>query len=459
MRVPVRHGLVLAIASIAVVAMSCQWGGNSPETSARQPTVSQVPDLAPHTSSDRQVRLARSRITHVVFVVKENRTYDTLFGRFPGADGATTGVTCDGQVVPLAHAADDAPGPDHSFQGGLRAIDGGRMNCFDQLHGGEQLQSYVQYRREDIPAYWAYAEHFGLADRFFSSIYGPTGLEHLYTIAAQTDRFTDHERSGAVGQYGDNGVPREYCEDPSERAFSFRRLTPQQRDDAFRIEDGPEPGLLNPYWTQRWPCIDIPTLPDRLSAKGVSWKYYVGQNDYVKTMKWIRHIRYGPEYRNVVDDSRFLQDLKAGQLPAVSWLIPDVADSDHPAAGSICRGENWTVQIMNAIQQSPEWKHTAVVITWDDFGGFYDHVPPPHVDLYGLGPRVPALVISPWVKPGTIEHSTLEFASVLRTIERIWNVRPLTARDRNASDLLGMFRFDQEPTEPLILEPRTCPGG
>lgn len=413
---------------------------------------------SPTDASAHQLRLARTHIEHVVFVIKENRTFDTLFGRFPGADGATTGFTCDGTEVPLTRAADDAPGPDHSFQGGLRAIHGGQMNCFSELNGGAQLQSYVQYWREDLPAYWALAEHFGLADRFFSSVYGPTGIEHLYTIAATTDRFTDHERAGAEGQYGDNGIPREFCEDPTERAFSFKRLSPAQVEEAFRIEEGSTPGLLNPYWTERWPCIDVPTLPDRLSAKGVPWKYYVGQNDYVKTMKWIRHIRYGPDYRRVVDDSRFLHDLAAGDLPAVSWVVPDVAESDHPAAGSICRGENWTVELVNALQQSPEWKRTLVVVTWDDFGGFYDHVPPPHVDLYGFGPRVPTIVISPWARSGYIEHQTLEFASVLKTIEEIWDVAPLTDRDRSAADLLTMLDFEQQPTPPLLLEPRSCPG-
>jgi phospholipase C len=393
----------------------------------------------------------------VVFIVKENRTFDTLFGRFPGADGTTVGYTCDGTEVPLTHAADDAPGPDHSFPAGLTAINGGDMNCFDQLSGGGALQAYVQYRREDIPNYWGYAEHFVLADRFFSSTYGPTGLEHLFTVAAQTDRFIDHERLNAEGQFGDNGIPREYCEDPSERAFSFKRLTRQQTNDAFAAEDRFEQGILAPYTTERWPCIDIPVLPDRLMDAGLSWRYYVGQNDYVKTMKWIRHIRYGPGYRSVVDDDRFLEDLRAGELPAVSWLVPDVAESDHPAAGSLCRGENWTVEILNAIQRSPEWDHTAVVVTWDDFGGFYDHVPPPHVDLYGFGPRVPALVISPWVHPGTIAHDEFEFSSVLKMIETIWGLDPLTERDARASDMLQLFDFGGPPTPPLILRPRACP--
>ncbi len=393
----------------------------------------------------------------MVFIVKENRTFDHMFGRFPGADGATVGTTCDGLEVPLTRAADDAPGPDHSFPAGLTAIAGGEMNCFDQLSGGGALQAYVQYHEEDIPNYWAYARHFVLADRFFSSTYGPTGIEHLFTVAAQTDRFIDHERVNAEGQYGDNGIPREYCDDPTERAFSFKRLSRRQVQRAFEAEEDFHQGALTPFITERWPCTSVPVLPDLLAEREISWRYYVGQNDYVKTMDWIRQIRFGPGYRNVVDDDRFLEDLAAGELPAVSWLVPDVDESDHPASGSICEGENWTVEIMNAIQRSPEWRRTAVVVTWDDFGGFYDHVAPPHVDIYGFGPRVPGLVISPWAKESFVSSDEFEFSSVIKMIETIWGLGTLTERDARASDMLQLFDFDGPPTPRLLLEPRECP--
>jgi phospholipase C len=106
---------------------------------------------------------------------------------------------------------------------------------------------------------------------------------------------------------------------------------------------------------------------------------------------------------------------------------------------------------------SPDWSSTAVVLTWDDFGGFYDHVPPPHVDLYGLGPRVPAIFISPYAKPGYVDHTQYEFASVLRFIETIFDLPPLTARDANANDMLGAFDFSQQPIAPEQLAPRHCP--
>jgi phospholipase C len=158
----------------------------------------------------------------------------------------------------------------------------------------------------------------------------------------------------------------------------------------------------------------------------------------------------------VETDDDFFVDLENGDLPEVSWLIPDVEVSEHPAAASMCVGENWTVRVLNAIMRSPEWRHTAVVITWDDFGGFYDHVPPPHVDLYGFGPRVPMLLISPWARQGLITSDTLEFSSVLKMIETIWELPSLTERDRRTGDLLNLFDFEGESAPKTLLEPRDC---
>jgi phospholipase C len=114
------------------------------------------------------------------------------------------------------------------------------------------------------------------------------------------------------------------------------------------------------------------------------------------------------------------------------------------------------VRQLNALMQSPDWKHTAIVLTWDDFGGFYDHVPPPHVDIYGYGPRVPAIIISPWVRPGSIYSETTDFSSVLKMMSVIFDLPSLTERDANADDLLGAFDFEQRPNRPLVLQERDC---
>ena len=414
------------------------------------------PYPVPEIASAERVALARRKITHVVFLIKENRTFDTFFGTFPGADGATSGRTCDGRTVPLVEAHDVTSGPDHSFQGGIHAIDGGRMDCFSTLYGGLQLQSYVQYHRDQIPNYWSLAEHFVLADRFFTSVYGPTGIEHVDTVAAQTGRFIDHERANPPGQFGANGIPREFCLDPTERAYSFHKLTPDEVNRVGVLENQATPGpLFRTFGSLRRACMDIAILPDELRAAGVSWKYFLGDDDYVKTPFWIRHWAFGPMMDEVETADTFLKDVAAGDLPAVSWLVPDIEVSDHPP-NSVCRGENWTVKVLNSLQRSPEWKHTAVVITWDDFGGFYDHVPPPHVDEYGMGPRAPMLLISPWARPGLIAHQTLEFASVLKMIETIFDVPALTERDTNASDMLDLFDFRQQPNPKLLLPQRDC---
>jgi phospholipase C len=440
----------------ALLTLSCLEGSSrvnprSPPTRGSHALVDPVG--VAETADPARIELARRKLRHVVFLVKENRTFDHLFGTFPGADGATEGKTCDGAVVPLRRASDDSPGPNHSFTAALMSINGGEMNCFDRIWDGRELESYVQYQRSQIPNYWAYAEQFVLADRFFSSAYGPTLVEHLELVAAQTSRFVDNEREGNWGTDG----PGEYCEDPAERILSFKSLSPEEAGDAYVLEEEAKLGLLaNRYWIERWPCIDIPVLPDLLEDAEVSWKYYMGPAPFYDALRMIHHVRFGPMWERVVDAPAFLADLRAGDLPAVSWLMPPVALSDHPGYNGLCPGENWTVHILNALMRSPEWEHMAIVLTWDDFGGFYDHVPPPHLDLYGLGPRVPAIVISPWARSGFIDHELLEFASILKLIETVFDLPSLTERDRNADDMLEAFDFQQRPLPPLILEPRDC---
>jgi phospholipase C len=390
--------------------------------------------------------MARDKIEHVVFIIKENRTFDHLFGTFPGADGATTAQTCEGHTIDLERAEDKTPDAPHSFTDGITAINGGRMNCFEK-------NGLNQYREEDIPNYWAYAREFVLADNFFSSIYGPTGIEHLWTFAAQSDRFTDHERPGqfASGQ-------REFCDDPLEVMSSFKELTPVQEREAFHLEEQGEAGALalRQLWTLRWPCTDVEVLPDLLEEAGLTWKEYRGENQWVQPLRIVRHVRFSDMWKNVVSDEQFLLDVEHGELPAVSWLTPSFGLSDHPPA-SICKGENWAVKQLNALGSSEYWDNTAVVLTWDDYGGFYDHVPPPHVDIYGLGPRVPAIVISPYAREGMVDHDVMEFSSVLRFIEQVFELPAMTDRDANSDDMMSAFDFTQDPRPPVLLEPRTCP--
>jgi phospholipase C len=440
-------GLVLAVV-LVVQNGGTESGTETGNTLPAHLEPAETANASPMPGSDpAAVRMATKKIDHVIFVIKENRTFDTLFGRFPGADGATEGPTCDGGTVALGKAADSEEDVPHAFLDGVAAIDGGGMDCFKKA-------AYVQYREEQIPNYWAYARRFVLEDRFFSSVYGPTCVEHLWTFASQSDRFADCARPG---QFGIGN--KEFCDDPLETALSFPTLARPDQEKVYALEDQGPSGVdgVRSYFRLRWPCSDVAVLPDLLERAGVTWKEYRDPNfDWVQPLRTVRHVRYSAMYDNVVPVETFLPDLQAGKLPQVAWVTPPYPQSDHPPH-SICAGENWFVELMNELGQSPYWDSTAVVLTWDDFGGFYDHVPPPHLDLYGLGPRVPAIVLSPWAKPGFVMHDDTEFASVLRLIETIFGLPALTQRDADTNDMLDAFDFQQQPQPPLILDQRDCP--
>jgi phospholipase C len=155
---------------------------------------------------------------------------------------------------------------------------------------------------------------------------------------------------------------------------------------------------------------------------------------------------------------RVVQDIEAGRLPAVTWITPRFELSEHPEY-SFCHGENWSTEVINAIMGSPMWEDTAIFLTWDDYGGFYDHVPPPQVDGFGFGIRVPMIVLSPYARQGAVSHELGEFSSVLRFIEDNWSLGRLTHRDRRATPMLSAFDFSQSPRPPVPLPVRDdCEG-
>ena len=452
--------LVAVIAILAsVTAVACTHTTDTVEPSSTTIASTGPPSSTPTSRQPlpdhaTQLRLARQKITKIVFLVKENRTFDTLFGLYPGADGATTGKLCDGTTVPLTQGHDDSPGAKHSFLTGIQVIDGGKMDCFDQTEGAQGGIPYIQYHGDQIPNYWAYAKHFTLGDRFFSSAYGPTFVEHFWIVAASTNRYLSNEHGY---QAGDDQIRGGYCDDPTERMDSFPLMTPAQTKTVYGLEQRADISTIESDWIiQRWPCRDIKVVPDLLQNAGISWKYYLEQRPIWDVMGTIPHIRYGPMWNDIVGNETFLSDLQAGKMPDVSWLLPPITLSDHPDYGTLCNGENWTVNTVNAIMQSPEWAHTAIFLTWDDYGGFYDHVPPPHEDIYGDGPRVPLLLISPYARQGHIFHETSDFSSVLRFIEEMHSLPSLGRRDATANDLLDAFDFRQKPIPPLVLNPRDC---
>ena len=371
-----------------------------------------------------------SNIQHIVFIIKENHTFDSYFGTFPGANGATTGKLHTGEVIPLMHLPDPPPHDIcHDWFSAHTAIDGGIMDGFDLICDDSDLLSYSQFNQADIPNYWSYATTFVLSDNMFSSLAGPSFPNHLYTIAAQS--------GGAI-------------------------QVPVASTWGCDANPGGTVAVMNSSGqiTSQFPCFDFQTLADSLQAAGITWKYYAPgykEPGYIwSALDAIKHIRMGPLWAtNVVPDTQFVTDAAGGNLPAVSWVVTG-AGSEHPTA-DVCKGENWTVQQVNAIMQGPNWNSTAIFITWDDFGGFYDHVPPPTLDIYGLGPRVPLLIISPYALAGHISHTQYEFSSFLRFVELRFGLTPLTSRDTAANDMTDSFNFLQTPLAPLVLTQRTCP--
>ncbi len=418
-----------------------------------------------------------SPIKHVVFLVKENRTFNSYFATYPGAVGSTTGGTlkCTGTICRpgadyrLTKAPDIQPHDiTHGFSSGLYAINGGQMNGFNIIGSGQDMTGYVYHDRTSIPNYWKYADRFVLADHFFTSMYGPTFPEHLYTVAAQADGIVDNKDST---DHAGN-----YCDDPTEFTEHFRNdLTDAQKKQIMYYEDHYTANFPNmiykisPFWEKIRTCINVKTLPDELEKAGIDWKYYADHDQWMNALQAIRHVRFNPEmWAKVQPPETFIQDIKDHQLPSVSWLIPPESYNEHPGEGvSVCAGENWTVEQINAIMRSDYWPSTAIVVAWDDFGGFYDPVVPPHYDIMGLGPRTPALIISPYTRRGdnpdggSVDHTVYEFSSVLKFIEGLHDLKPLTDRDKQANPLRGALDFSDPPDlHPLILKLRDdCPYG
>jgi phospholipase C len=383
-------------------------------------------------------------IKHIVIIVRENHSFDNLFGLYPGANGATM-ADAGGKMVPMSIAPDHLQ---HDMYHGLKqaidSLDGGKMDKFyDEPYAVQNGENTAdsEYTQAEIPNYWAYARHFGLADDFFSGMAGGSYPNHLILVAGQT--------------FGVIDIPGHPLKVPSNWGCDGS-------DTYVRAK-------VNGPVTRIFPCLNGQTLADEAEEAGASWKYYAapfGSHGYIwSTLDAIQHIRDSTLWSSdVVNENSFDSDVAAGKLPNLSWLTSPVAESEHPPA-SECYGENWTTNRINAIMKSPLWSSTAILITWDDYGGFYDHVPPPVVNPYMLGPRVPLLVISPYARPGTVYHGQIDFRSVGPFVEKTLGL-PQTAKyvRPTTGSIASMLNYKQKPLKPLILPDQTgCslggPGG
>ena len=434
---------VPVVAVIAAIGLLAVFAGDSSSGGLVDP----LPPLALGT---RPARVDANRfgtrwpIKHVVFVMKENRTFDMLFGRFPGANGVTVGDD-QGRQRPLTRGLERLPEDiNHCYPCALQAWDHGKMDGFATISDAAERYAYTQYRRDQIPNLWRWASDFVLGDNFFASAQGPSFPNHLYSIAATSGGTHENpmqDNRALMVRHRSTGLYKAWGCDSIQGAY-------------VRVVDSEGVTEKVP------PCFDFQTEGDLLSNAGIPWAYYSAtqyQNGYLwSAYDAIRHVRANEAawQKHIFPVDGFVRDAREGRLPPVTWVTPRFPLSDHPEY-SMCWGENWTTQIVNAVMRSPEWRNTAIFITWDDYGGFYDHVPPPQVDNFGFGIRVPLLIISPYAKDGYVTHELGEFSSILRFIEDNWGLTQLTHRDRDATPLLSAFDFNQAPRPPDPLPLRT----
>ena len=423
--------------SLIVLVVGC----SAPSSQVVDAPATGTPDTA--RPIDAPADAAPIRIKHVVVIVKENHTFDNYFGSFPGADGIAQIGTSHGTIAP-PHAPDRTPRDlCHSHPCALTDLAGNWDQVAGASQNGDDL-AYAQYLEADIPNYWQYARHFTLADRFFANVLGPSFPGHSFVLAAQAGWATGNPNTNITKPYWG-------CDQDATTRVSVLDNGSCAATDVF-------------------PCFHIPAVPDVLPT-GVDWKFY-GTNFYVFPEIWsmfdaVDSIRNGPGWANVVNASQFDNDVAGGTLPAVSWLVDQDLADEHPAVGGVCAGENWTVGHINKLMASPYWQDTAILWTMDDFGGWYDHVTPPRqygcdpTAPYGLGFRLPLIVISPYARAGYIFHEAAEQASIPRFIEQVFGAPALStldpaAQDGQANDQLGAFDFAQAPLPPLQLQPRIC---
>jgi phospholipase C len=424
------------------------------------------------------------RIKHVVIIMQENRSFDSYFGTFPGADGIPRRNGQFTVCLPRTLGGCNKPfhdprivngGGPHLHQDAVDAIDGGKMDGFVQdaergdrgctitinpkCVAGMRTDVMGYHDAREIPNYWTYARDFVLDDHMFEPVTSWSLPAHQYMVSAWAAQCSSAAASSCKNNIGEPYTP-----------------AAQQRFVDRAIATGSAP--VHDAWT------DITYL---LYKHRVSWGYYVEQGDepdceddaarcplkpqdYKTPGIWnplplFTDVQKDGQLRNVQPVRSFLAAAKSGTLPAVSWITPSQVNSEHPPA-SVREGQAWVTNLVNKVMSGPDWSSTAIFVSWDDWGGFYDHVPPPTVDGNGYGIRVPGLVISAYAKRGYIDHQTLSHDAFLKFIEDDFlngqrldpktdgrpDPRP-SVRESSAQlgNIAADFDFRQPPRRPEIL--------
>jgi phospholipase C len=403
---------------------------------------------------------AAAPIQHVVILLQENRSFDNVFAGFPGADTVMSGPCLPapwckpGQQIPLkaitlesTESVGFGTDIDHSHNGFEIEYNHGKMNGFDKIRFGAagaglpaKRYPYAFIERSETKPYWDFAKQYAIADHMFFTATASSYIAHQQIIAGTT-RLNAHE---SLTDQPD-GMPWGCDAEPG-------TVTAVIKTNGQVLEFG------GPF-----PCFtQYGTMADLLDAANVSWKYYVadfqGKDSDFSGEVWngfddIKKVRYGPDWKTHISEptTNVLSDVKNGSLPAVSWVIPTLENSDHPASG--CNhGPRWITSVVNLIGKSKYWNSTAIVLLWDDWGGWYDNVPPPQINYTSLGFRVPMVVISPFSKPGSVSHTQYDFGSVLKFIEQNFGLGSLGTSDVTATSMADIFDFSQPPMK-FVPEP------
>jgi phospholipase C len=404
--------------------------------------------------------LQTSGIQHIVIIVQENRTPDNLF-QDPvlisrGADIAQSGLTASGQTIPLSQG-ELAVSWDlgHSHSAFEDMYDGGKMdganlipvscagvpNCQPTTAANPQ---YAYVNPAEVQPYFQLAEQYTFGDRMFQTNEGPSFPAHQFL-------------------FGGTSAPT-----ATSNLFAAENVSPGTGAGCI-APPGNVVKLINPQGIEsssQYPCFERQTLADLLEAKGITWRYYAPTANFIWTAPdAIQHICQpqtqngnlvctGSQWSNVsIPQTGVLNDIANNQLAQVSWVIPDGSDSDHAGVNN-GSGPSWVASIVNAIGNSSYWKNTAIIITWDDWGGWYDHVAPPKVLIncsqwgcgYVYGFRVPLIVVSPYAKTKYVSHVNHDFGSILNFVENTFGLSSLGYADSATSDdLSDCFDLQQSP--------------
>ncbi len=412
-----------------------------------------------------------SRINHVVVIYLENRSFDNLYGEFAGAEGLSSSaavqykqVDSTGAPYSVLPVTSDANLPNnlpnapfaieqyipagtptrdlvHRYYQEQMQIDGGKMDRFVQVSDAKGL-SMGYYHTAPLPLA-AEARKYTLLDHYFHSAFGGSFLNHQFLIAATAPVFPNAP-SSVVAQLDANG-----------NLVKDGFVTP----DGYAINTAYTVNTPHPASTPAQnlvPNQTMPTIGDRLSDKGLTWAWYSGGWNnalagHADATFQFHHqpFAYYAKYADgtqakadhLKDELDFIAAAKAGTLPAVSFIKPLGIDNEHPGYTDLLTGENHVDSLINFVRSGLNWNDAAIIITYDENGGFWDHVAPPKVDRWGPGTRVPAIIISPYAKPGVVDHTTYDTSSILAFIEKRFGLQALNTRDASADAFSGAFDF------------------